>query len=180
MTVTIDITEDTLITQLRAWLLTLLPAGVEVRRSQQNGVPMPAGAFVAITTIVMPKLATNVSSWAPGASNPGQENNQTSTRWDVQMDFYGSGASQNSVIVANLVRTSSASSYFEGAGGLLAPLYAGDPRNNAMINGEQQYEARWTVEASFQFNPTITTSLDFAASLAVQLKEVDTTFPPGA
>lgn len=141
---------------------------------------MPNGDFVVMTTVVMPKLATSVSSWQDSGVNPGVEKNQTSTRWDVQLDFYGPNSAQNSAVVSGLVKTNYACRYFDDGGYGMAPLYADEPRNTAMINAEQQYQPRWTLQASFQFNPTITTALDFTTTLAVTVKEIDTTFPPGA
>lgn len=176
MSATVDITETQLMTWLGNFLLAFLPAGTQVVQGQQNRVPMPNGDFVAMTTVVTPKLATSVSSWQDPGTNPGVEKNQTSTRWDVQLDFYGPSAQQNSMMAGNLVRTDYACRYFEDNGYSLAPLYADEPRNTAMINAEKQYQSRWTLQASFQFNPTITTPLDFAAELKVELVEVDTTY----
>jgi hypothetical protein len=176
MSVTVDITETQLMTWLGNFLLAVLPTGVTVVQGQQNRVPMPNGDFVTMTTVVTPKLATSVSSWQAGSGNPGIEENQTSTRWDVQLDFYGPSAQQNSMIVSNLVRTDYTCRYFADNGYSIAPLYADEPRNGAMINAEKQYQSRWILQASFQFNPTITTPLDFAAELKVELVEVDTTY----
>jgi hypothetical protein len=176
MSVTIDITESQLMQWLGNFLTAVLPAGVAVVQGQQNRVPMPNGDFVQMTTVVMPKLATSVSSWQDPGFNPGVEKNQTSTRWDVQLDFYGPSAQQYSSVVSGLVRTDYACRYFEDNGYSMSPLYADEPRNTAMINAEKQYQSRWTLQASFQFNPTITTPLDFTASLEVELVEVDTTY----
>ena len=50
---------------LGAFLAGILPAGVEIRASQQNRVPEPPGAnYVIITPLRRPRLATNVNLYA--------------------------------------------------------------------------------------------------------------------
>ncbi|MEC5859947.1 hypothetical protein QAA66_001505 [Enterobacter asburiae] len=47
-----------------------------------------------------------------------------------------------------------------------------------MINGEQQYEGRWTMEFIGQFNPSVTTRQDFMDSITVGVIAADLKYPP--
>ncbi len=47
-----------------------------------------------------------------------------------------------------------------------------------MINGEQQYESRWTFDFVAQFNPVIAVPEQYADQLQINLAEIDATFPP--
>lgn len=161
---------------LRGFLLSVVD--VEVVKTQGNRVPMPKGAFVMMTTMGMPPLATPTTRYHDtGVYGSGTESNTRSTTWRVQLDFYGAGSAGRASTFAILMRTDYACR--ELAGTPIQPLDAGEPRNTTLLNGEQQYEERFTLDVEFQFNPTVTTPQDFAAALVIQLAEVDATFPPG-
>jgi hypothetical protein len=60
----ISITETAVITVLRSFLLSLLPSGTEVIRSQVNRVPEPTSAnFVTMTPLSRRRLSTNVTAY---------------------------------------------------------------------------------------------------------------------
>lgn len=60
MTLALSITESQVFTLLRAWLLSVLPAGVEVVQGQVNQVPEPASPdYVVMWPLSRPRLATN-------------------------------------------------------------------------------------------------------------------------
>ena len=174
--VTVSITEDQLYTALGNFLVGILGSSVSVIRGQVNRVSMPVGDFVLMTAMQMQALSTNKQVWTPGSVNPGIDSNSTSTQWKVQIDVFGPNAGTNVVACANLVRTSYACDVFTASGIDMQPLYGTEPRNMAIVNGEAQYENRWTFEFLAQFNPVISTPLDFAIALTIQLVEVDTTF----
>ena len=63
-----DIGQTEIMTALRSWLLSVLPAGTEVVQGQQSGVPEPAGdAFVIMSPITRQRLSTNVDVYADAA-----------------------------------------------------------------------------------------------------------------
>jgi hypothetical protein len=65
MSITLSLTETQAFTALRSFLLAILPAAVEVFRSQGNQVPMPAGSdFVAMTPTLRERIETNVDSYS--------------------------------------------------------------------------------------------------------------------
>ena len=61
MSASLSLTEYDVLVATRAFLLAILPAGVEVVRGQDNRVPEPAGAdFVVVTPVGRERLGTNV------------------------------------------------------------------------------------------------------------------------
>lgn len=64
MSITLSITESNALTALRSFLLAILPAGIEVLRSQGNQVPEPQGPdFVMMTPLLKERLETNVDAF---------------------------------------------------------------------------------------------------------------------
>lgn len=173
MTTSISITEAQLYTALRAFLIGLLPC--EVVQGQQNRAAMPKGDFVTMTSLGTTGLSTDKATYQPAAST---QTHERSTRWDVQLDFYGANAADYANTVATLVKTDYACSQFEASGLGMDPLYAEEPRQIPFVNAESQYEKRWSVQCAFQFNPTVVVSQQFAASLKVVPENIDVVFPP--
>jgi len=178
VSVAISITNSQLQTALRSFLLGLLGTGWQVIEGQDNRAPMPLGNFVVMTSLTAGYIATPEESWVPGSSNPGVDNVRTSSQWPCQLDFYGPGAQDAATAVSRVIRTEYACDQFTASGVDMQPLYAEEPKNLTMINAENQYEPRWSFDFIAQFNPVVSTPLDFADSLTVELAEVDTVFPP--
>lgn len=174
MTATISITESALMIALRTFLLTVY-AG-EVIQSQTNRAAMPTGNFCTMTPLFLTPLSMSHSAYTDPGTNPGTEANQRSTEWRVQLDFYGDSAADSAATVAALVRTPYACEQLATSG--MQPLYAGDPKQTTLINAEQQFNSRWTLDFIAQFNPVVQTPLDFADQLDVGLIDIDVTYPP--
>lgn len=177
MSSTLNVTESDLFTALRSFLLTILGTSVEVIQAQNNRVPMPIGPFVAMTPLMVEGLSTPVTRYLDPGSGTGERHDVRTTRWSVQLDFYGPGAGMQAATVAGIWRTDYAADLLSS--GPLQPLYPGDPRQTSIVNAEQQWESRWTLELYAQFNPVITSPQQFADQLQIGLVEVDTKFPPG-
>lgn len=65
MSATLSLTESQALAALRSFLLAVLPAGIEVVRSQGNQVAMPKGPdFLAMTPLSRIRLSTNVDSYS--------------------------------------------------------------------------------------------------------------------
>lgn len=60
----------------------------------------------------------------------------------------------------------------------VTPLYADDPKQLPFLNAEQQYEWRWVLEAMLQTNQVVSVPQQYADSAAVELINVDATYPP--
>lgn len=172
MAVTIDIIDQQVFGAVRTVLLAILPTGTEVVQGQDNRVAMPLGGFVTMNNAGQARLATNVTQYTPAA---GTKSVQVSTQYDVQLDFYGPLSQSWAMQTQALFRDEFAIDLMPAN---IQPLYADDPVQLPLIDGEMQYEQRWKVKASVQYNPIVTVSQDFANTLAVILAEVDATFPP--
>lgn len=171
---TISVTESALLLALRAFLIGIY-AG-EVIKSQDNRVPMPTGSFCTMTPLFLTGLSTYRPTYTDPGSNPGTQAIERGTQWRVQLDFYGDDAADSAAIVAQLVRTPYACEQLAASG--MQPLYASEPKQNPLINAEQQYNNRWTVDFFAQFNPVVQVPQDFAAALQIDLVEIDEHFPP--
>lgn len=175
MTATVTISDDDVFTALRAFLIAVLPSGVEVVQAQDNGVSMPPLPFVTMNNVGQKRLSTNVVTYTPGASNPGTKAILAPTQYTMQIDFYGLDAGAWASMVQTLFRDSFAVDLFPSN---IKPLFADDPIQLPLINAESQYEQRWRLAAVMQTNPVVTVAQDFAAQIAIGVKEVDTSFPP--
>lgn len=176
----ISITESNLMTALRSFLVGVLGTGVEVIQSQNNNAAMPLGDFVTMTPMFATGLAWSRSAYVDPGVNPGIARVQRSTQWNTQLDFYGPNAANNAATVATLIRTEYACEQFAASGVDMQPLYAGEPKQTTLINAEQKYENRWTLDFIGQYNPIVQTGQDFAGSLNIGLADVDVVFPPTA
>lgn len=177
MAASISITDDDITTALRGFLLSLI--STEVVLSQDNRVPMPEGDFCTMTPIGVNGLSTNRQSYTdPGTVTGGSTQTIRTNVWRCQLDFYGGTAQTNAFIVGTMVRSEYAVEQFKSLGVDIRPLYAGEPHQTTMINGEQQYESRWTLDFHAQVNAAITTPMQFMDNINVGLVEVDAKFPP--
>lgn len=172
MSAIISLSETHVFTALRNFLLAVLPAGMEVVQTQDNGVPMPTGPFVAMNNIGIKRLSTNKAIYDNTAQTKGME---VSTMYSVQLDFYGPVADSCAAIVQTLFRDEVGIRLFSDS---VVPLYADDPQQMTMINGEQQFEQRWRVEVCMQYNPVVTMPQQSATAAKVGLVNVDAIYPP--
>ena len=178
MTATISITEQDVFTALVTVLGGILPTGTEIVQAQQNGVPMPKGAFVAMTPGNTKRLETNTNTYTDPGTNPGTKNVLTPAQFTVQLDFYGPDSMDWANMVQSLLRDDYGVQAFVAVNTGISPLYADDPVQIPLVTGENQYEQRWKLDAVLQINPTIGVSQDFAGALTVGLTNVDSAYPP--
>lgn len=172
MSASIDIIDQEVFGALRLFLLAVLPAGTEVVQGQDNRVAMPLGGFVTMNNAGQTRLATNVTTYAPLA---GTKSVLAAIQYNIQLDFYGPASQSWSAMAQALFRDAFAVDLMPAN---IQPLYADNPMQMPLIDGEAQYEQRWKLTASLQYNPIVTVSQDFASSLTLVLDEVDATFPP--
>lgn len=176
---TITITEQNLYGTYRAFIQSLLDPSVRVLQGQGNRTAMPTGSFVVMQTLSSPILSTNRDTWTPGSVNPGLIAAERSMEWICQTDCYGDDAMELANIISLKARSQYGCDQFATSGFGIQPFYATEPRQTSMINGEQQYENRYTFELHAQYNPSVSTPQDFADTLDIALVEVDAEFPPG-
>jgi hypothetical protein len=152
---TASITVDQVIDALADFLAPFVP-GAEVVRAQVNRVAMPPNPCVILTEMMQVDLSVPATDYQP--------DDDTATvygpsRIDVQIDFYGAQAGE----FCKTVKTAFRSHWgFEHFPANIKPLYTSDGMQSPLTTGEQQYESRWTLTASLQYNPTVTVPQEFA------------------
>ena len=172
-----SITQDDVTTALRSFLLSILPPGVEVFIGQANRVPEPADDnFIVMTPNTRARLATTAMSWDHADPNAASLDWSEPTKIDVQLDIHGEGGTDNAQVIQTLFRSSYACDQMAASG--LTPLYCDDGQQVPFINGENQYEDRWIINAVMQATPVVSTAQQFADTLTVGVIEVDATYPP--
>ena len=172
MSVTIDIIDQDVFTALVTFFNTFLPSGTQVVQGQDNLVAMPKGGFVVMTNGAMDRLSFNVDDYNSALQ---QKMILTPTRYEMQLDFYGSTSQTWAMQTQALFRDQYATDIFPAN---IQPLYADDPVQIPLIDGEQQYEQRWKITASLQYNPILTTSQQSMLETNVTLAPIDQTFKP--
>ncbi len=177
MSTTISPTQLAVYVRLEAFLQFILPTGTPVVQGLQNRVPTPSGAYVSMLAIIQKRLATNIETYSDPEDAPEDATRtvQQNTRVDMQLDFYGPNAADWSAMAETLWRDD------EGCR-LLAPdcqpLFADESRQSPLVTGEEQYQQRWTLTATLQYNPSIALPQQFADAAVVGLINVDVEYPP--
>lgn len=175
----LSVSQDDLTTPLRSFLIEA--SGVDadnVILGQQNRASMPNGDFIVMTPLSQIGLSTNKVLYDDnGVYGEGKQLNGRSTQWSCQIDCYGENAAQVAAILGGVIRSSHACEWFRGNGNILAPMYCSEPKQTFMVNGEQQYEDRWTLDFVAQYNPTVTTPRDFMDNVKVGVIPADIFYP---
>lgn len=152
---TASITVDQVIDALAAFLAPFVP-GAEVVRAQVNRVPMPPNPCVILTEMMQVDLTVPATDYQPDDDTATVYG---PTRIDVQIDFYGAQAGEFCKTVKTAFRSHWGYEHFPAN---IKPLYTSDGMQSPLTTGEQQYESRWTLTASLQYNPTVTVPQEFA------------------
>jgi hypothetical protein len=180
---TVSLTDFQTFAALRSFLLAILPPETAVVKAQVNRVPEPIGSnFVVMTPLLRERLETNVNGFVDGALltpvQPGVNNILTPMKVTIQLDVHGPSSAENAQVIVTLFRSEWGVDQFQTSGFDVTPLYTGEPNQLPFDNGEQQIEQRWSIDAVLQCNPIIQVPQDFAASLEVNLKNIDVYYPP--
>lgn len=136
-------------------------AGTPIVRAYDNRVDTPPSPYVELTELFQADIET------PSATHDGTDQLTGLTspkRIDVQVDFVGPSAGDQCAAVKGIVRSPYAVAMFPVG---VAPLYCDDGHNTTMTTGEQQYDYRWTLTLSCQYNPTVYIPQQSATKLAV-------------
>lgn len=153
-----SISVDTVIEALAAFIGPFIPGG-QVIRAQVNRAPMPPSPCAVLTEILQVDLSVPAISYQPL--------DETATivgpsRIDVQIDFYGTLAGEYCKSVQAAFRSGWGFDQFPRE---VKPLYTSDGAQSPLVTGEQQYESRWTLTASMQYNPSVVVPQQFADEL---------------
>lgn len=136
-------------------------------RGQQNQVNPPRPAFVKVTEILRRPLDTPVFTNSSDTAVQ-QASIKNTKQLDVQIDFYGSNAGDWSSAVEQIWRSPYAPDQFPAN---IAPLYCSDAHQAPLITGEEQYEFRWVITASLEYNPSVIIPQQSATQLKTMIFE---------
>lgn len=150
-----SITVDQVIEALAAFLAPFMP-GAQIVRAQVNRVALPSNPCAVLTEILQVDLSVPATDYQPLANTA---TIYGPSRIDVQIDFYGAQAGDFCKTVKTAFRSHWGFAHFPAN---IRPLYTSDGVQSPLVTGEQQYESRWTLTASMQYNPTVTVPQDFA------------------
>ena len=169
---TISPTQSEVFTALRAFILSLITC--EVVQGLGNGVPMPKDAFISMTPLSQGRLSTNVSTYDDPTPTTGSKSVQQAIKYAIQIDCYGPLSSDWAATLSTMLRDEISC---DAMGPTVQPLYADDPTQAALVNGEEQYEQRWIFKALLQYNPVVSSPMQFFDAASVALVEVDAKYP---
>lgn len=152
---TASITIDQVIDALAAFLAPFMP-GAQIVRAQVNRVALPSNPCAVLTELLQVDLSVPATDYQPLADTA---TIYGPSRIDVQIDFYGAQAGEFCKTVKTAFRSHWGFAHFPAN---IKPLYTSDGVQSPLLTGEQQYESRWTLTASMQYNPTVTVPQEFA------------------
>lgn len=168
--------QATVFTALGSFLTAILPAGVYIVQGQANRVPQPSGPdYVVMTPVTVTRISTNVDTWADavtGGTSSGGIVETQSFRVVIQCDVFGPNATDNALMASTLFRGLYAADWFADRGFAaqgISPLHADDPRQMAFVNGEAQYEDRWSLDVTLQVDQGTLVPQDFADAATVKI-----------
>jgi hypothetical protein len=169
---TASISVDQVIDALAAFLAPFVPGG-QIVRAQVNRVALPSNPCCVLTELLQVDLSVPATEYQP------LDNTATiygPSRIDIQIDFYGAQAGEFCKTAKTAFRSHWGFAHFPAN---IKPLYTSDGVQSPLTTGEQQYESRWTLTASMQYNPTVTVPQEFAdEAVPNQLVPVDVTIAP--
>ena len=152
---TSSITVDQVIDALAAFMAPFVPGG-QIVRAQVNRVALPSNPCAVLTELLQVDLSVPATDYQPTANTA---TIYGPSRIDVQIDFYGAQAGEFCKTVKTAFRSHWGFAHFPAN---IKPLYTSDGVQSPLLTGEQQYESRWTLTASMQYNPTVTVPQEFA------------------
>lgn len=168
MSYPVSLTEDQIMTALRAFILAVLPTGVEVVQGQDNNVPLPSAAdFVVMTPARREQMSQTSHDYDPVA---GTKEISRSTSLHFQLDTYGPNASNNVQAITTLFRDDFGFQFLKPYG--IAPLYCDDGQQMPLVSDQKLYIQRWMMRGVLQTNLAISTPAEFADTIVITSQEV--------
>lgn len=163
---TLTPTEDQLFDAVWSFVATLFDPSFsgQIFKGFQNVTPTPYGSYVIVSPGVKERF--NQVSRDYDAIN-GLSLNTRATQYKYQVDCYGPDAPNNADIISGAWRTMWACDYFAGQGFVIGPalpatpLFADEPQQLNIVNGEDQYEQRFMCALYLQANQVVGLPQDF-------------------
>lgn len=168
MSYSLTITEDQVFTALQSFLQALTGAA-EVWKADDNRVPMPNAPFIAMTPVGRIRISTNVETTQDGLTTSMESQ---PTRFSIQVDCYGASSGDWAQIIATAWRSDIGATFLDPLG--VDPLYADDAKFQSFVNGEQQFEPRWTLTLHLQANIALLAPQQYMSTAKINLTNVST------
>jgi len=172
MTATVTPVQSDIFTALRTFILSLITC--EVVQGLGNGAPMPLGGFISMTALYQNRLSTNVDAYLDPTPTTGSKTARQAVQYTIQLDAYGPDSGDWAAILSTMLRDEYACLSMAPN---VQPLYCDDPRMMPLVDGEQQYEQRFSINAVLQYNPVTSTPMQFFDAATVGLVDVDMRYP---
>lgn len=165
-------TVDAAIVAVGAFLQPLMPLGTSIVRGQANGTPMPKAPVIVITEIGQPQYTTTRYELD---ADTGVGTYKMPKMLSLQLDCYGPQAGDMASTAATMLRSLYACEQFPDG---VEPLYCSDAIQAPLITGEKQFEARWSLTLSVQYNSDVQVPQEsFAVLGEVGTTPADQAFP---
>lgn len=163
---------DSVVTKVRAFLLSVVPTGIPVLRGPINRAAQPASDHIIFTPLFQKRLRTNLHVDDPDYDTTAMEQG---TEVHIQFDFYGQSAADAAAAASTAWRDQYAVDILSPEA---VPLYTDVARMVPLVTGEEQFLERFTLTALLQWNPVVTVPQQFAEAANVELVNVDVEYPP--
>lgn len=149
-------------------------ADTQIIRGLQNRAAMPTPGFVTVQFLNQHRLRTNINRTG-SAFPPTTATLEEAVELAFQIDCYGPQSHGWATMLSTLLRDEYGVNALSPSG--VTPLYADDAQLMPFVDGEEQYEARWRLDARFQMNPVTTIPQQYADALELTLVDVQERFP---
>lgn len=157
-TVVLAPTEDQVFDALWGWITGLFDVSLagQIFKGFQNITSTPLQSYIVIS----PGVAVRQNQIRKTYDNiAGTVANQRNTTYSYQVDCYGPNGPDWSNIISIAWRTMTAADALVGLP--ITPLYADEPNQLNIVNGENVYEQRFMLRLYAQVNQTVTQPQDF-------------------
>lgn len=145
----------------------------QIIRGLQNRASMPKPDFIVVQFLNQRRLRTNINKTGT-ANPPSTATLEEALEMAFQIDCYGSQSHAWATMLSTLLRDQYGVSQLRPKG--ITPLYADDARLMPTVFGEEQYEARWSLDARFQMNAVTTVPQQYADALELTMVNVQERF----
>lgn len=177
MSLTVSPNHDALYQAMEAFLTGVLPAGVPVIRGLPNRVamPSPVPGFVLIQALSQSRLSMPVDTFVMGGDIPPTTASvEQPIEVPFQIDCYGPSSGSWAATISTVFEDTYG---FNALGPNCEPLYCNEARMIPLIDAEESYEERWSLDARVQWTPVATVAQQYASALDLTLIDVPVKFP---
>lgn len=179
MSYTLDVLDANVFTVLGNFIasVTGLAPG-QVVRVPNNRVPMPKTyPFVTMSPVFQEMIHRPVASVSDPLVQPQSATLSQAIRYQIQVDAFGPTAGDVMQQIHGVFESPDAFDFFAGqAIQGVYPIYANSPHQAPLVDAEDEYEIRWIMDISLQYNPSLTTSVQTASTVTVGATNVEASY----